>query len=259
MTLLDMAEYSVSKGKVKIKHAEVDWDTRRLTLLRDALLQLPSHFYEENSEGGELTIVIEPYKNINASCMCVPNVLKSDGSIHLNNDVFGYDLELVTGTLVHELTHSIQPWRADDPDSRKYRDYTSPWVRKRDSILGEGKVVARRILEKILVQRPDVWRVDVSELWGKDQLTEEEKKDLFSARLLYAIGFSDGRWNKEQYDIEFFAVMAETFIQGSEHFSAMFGDYMEPEQVQDLYAFTGEKIFGGWEYSNGIAISRPQV
>ncbi len=252
ITLLDREEWQILNGRVRVKPAEVDWDPKKLALLEGALSQFPGHFYEDQ------TLVIEPFKRINASCVCIPGLITSDGSIHINKGVFKQNVETVLWTMAHESAHSIQPWITDNPGSQDYKDYTSPWVTRRDEILGGDPILARnRILATILRLRPNAWGLNVFKLWGKEYLSGKEKKDLFAARLIYGLGFPGFGRSKQMYDTEFFAVMAETFIQGPEDFFGLYEDYLKPREVEDFYAFTRDEIFNGWEYRNGVAISQP--
>lgn len=253
--LLDRSEYLKSIGRKRVRLSNVDWNEARLDDLEQALLHLPARFHDQNPDGKDLSIVLEPEKFINGVCICLPNLAESDGSIHINRGVFDTSPR-VLHILAHELTHDLQPWKTDNSGSKKFKDYTSPWVSRRDDILGPAKATAQRILDRILTLHPDVWTVDTLNLWEKDNLTDEEKRLFFASRLLYGIGFSYGIWDKLDYDTEFFAVMAETYTEGPEEFFADYGDYMTQDQVEEFYAFT-KKIFKGYEYKDGKLVKAP--
>ena len=238
ITLLDRSEYLESIGRKRVKPSRFDWSEERLRDLEQALGELPARFHNQNPEGKDLTIVLQPDKDIDGFCLCLPNFPESDGSIHISRGDFNTSPRVFTQILAHELAHDLQPWKTDNPSSKRFKDYTSPWVEKRDNILGQIRIAGNKMLDRIYILHPDVWKVDDSNFWEKDQLTDDEKRLFFASRLLYGITY---------YDTEFFAVMAETYVQGPRHFTSMYEDYISKDEVEKFYAFM-KKIFRGDEY-----------
>lgn len=226
ITILNKREYSEltgfdpSDGRYypgKGSKKEIDWSAKRINLITKVLPLLPKSFYGPDGEGNKLMLVLDPSKEINAACSCNYDG-DSDNSVHLNRGNFiSEDINDLLNIVAHELAHRKQPWGTSKSDPLYYEDYSSPWVLRRDEILGINNLnfnldpssnrheFARKIIRKVYELRPEaVGGYLIDKLWEKGNgRTEEEEKVFFAHRMLYSVAYSPGGWDPRRFDAEF--------------------------------------------------------
>lgn len=234
------------------------WDVPTLSMLKEFLYLVPSHFYQKREDGREIIIVLATYSS-EASCYpfgfaaefgpCTADINHSKFNTSHKKEAFSF--------LTHELIHTITPAVVINPNApRTDWESLSPWYDKLKQIMGgDINQIRDRLYNLIQDKRNNLGKnvTDINRRLTLDQdLTEEEHEELFYRRFEYGLGYYPGgkgsKIKERTNPNEFLAVLGEYYIHGKDYFIKLYGELLDTHIAKELYQFVKNDIYRGKEY-----------
>jgi len=218
----------------------VVWNLDRLGLLEKSLSALPEHFYEPSKTGDKLSISLDLGDRANCSCW-YEEVLP----YRINIGIKHFEsVEELLSTLTHEFVHLVMPieipMAGSRRDTSKIGELDSPWYRRIDQILGKKFEIVRPELASMAKRKVDPDRMTIAMYGGMRRNFYEKFLYGVEGHTMAAYGY--------RLPNEFIPVLGETYLEGTDRFYLMYGEFFPQDTVEQLYNFVKENIFKGMEF-----------